>query len=381
MPREDRITFDEESHVYTVDGVRVPRSVTGFLHSFSHEFDPREAIRSMQSGRNWEERRAEFTRDDGKDMTPDEIAARWASNGQVQRTRGTLLHYHAEQACNGRQIEEPHSPEFRQVLELLEAVKLRFEIYRTEFSMFNSALSLAGQADLLCRDGNGHFVVVDWKRCRQIRYDSRDPMLPPLEHLPDCNWSLYCLQLNMYAYFLESEYELAVSRMLLAVVHPLSARGALIEVPRLYEEIRGLVEHETAHCVYGQVVYASSRPPSLDDEQLSRLLLKRLRERRDEEVEHVRGRGEESSRLYARGGEGHRRSERRDRGRAAGERQGEAPDTGVVSGAEGSGAGGAAEDDLRAHDSREREAGVKHDPRGTGPTAERRVGELNVPRN
>ena len=246
MPREDRITFDEESHVYTVDGVRVPRSVTGFLHSFSHEFDPREAIRSMQSGRNWEERRAEFTRDDGKDMTPDEIAARWASNGQVQRTRGTLLHYHAEQACNGRQIEEPHSPEFRQVLELLEAVKLRFEIYRTEFSMFNSALSLAGQADLLCRDGNGHFVVVDWKRCRQIRYDSRDPMLPPLEHLPDCNWSLYCLQLNMYAYFLESEYELAVSRMLLAVVHPLSARGALIEVPRLDEEIRGLVEHENS---------------------------------------------------------------------------------------------------------------------------------------
>ena len=46
MPREDRIPFDEVERVYTVNGVRVPRSVTGFLHSFAHEFDALEAVQS-----------------------------------------------------------------------------------------------------------------------------------------------------------------------------------------------------------------------------------------------------------------------------------------------------------------------------------------------
>ena len=56
----------------------------------------------------------------------------------------------------------------------------------------------------------------------------------------------YCLQLNLYAFMLESEYGFVVSIMFLAVAHPLRARGAIIEVPRLDSEIRALVEHEIA---------------------------------------------------------------------------------------------------------------------------------------
>ena len=52
MPCERRIAFDEVEHVYAVDGVRVPRSVTGFLREFEQEFDAREAIALMQAGRN-----------------------------------------------------------------------------------------------------------------------------------------------------------------------------------------------------------------------------------------------------------------------------------------------------------------------------------------
>ncbi len=130
MPREDRIKFDEASYVYTVDGAPVPVSEAGFMHAFTHEFDPLEAIQSMQRGPRWPERRAELLRDDGEYMAPAEIAARWASNGEVQRTRGTLLRYHAEQACNGRSIEEPHSLEFQQLRVLLAAIKHRWEIYR-----------------------------------------------------------------------------------------------------------------------------------------------------------------------------------------------------------------------------------------------------------
>ena len=62
----------------------------------------------------------------------------------------------------------------------------------------------------------------------------------------DANYSLYSLQLNMYAYILETEYGFVVSRMLLGVFHPLSDEARCIEVPRLTEEIALLVEHEIA---------------------------------------------------------------------------------------------------------------------------------------
>ena len=64
--------------------------------------------------------------------------------------------------------------------------------------------------------------------------------------MDDTNYSLYSLQLNLYAYILESEYGFEVSRMLLGVFHPLNDAARCIEVPRLTEEIALLVEQEVA---------------------------------------------------------------------------------------------------------------------------------------
>ena len=157
---------DEVDHVYTVDGIRVPISATGFLHCFSEEFVASDAIAAMQAGRHWESRRDEFLRDDGDLMSPDEIACKWAKNGAVQRARGTRLHYHVEQLLDDRDVEEPHSTEFKQLIEIVDVIKSRWEVYRTEFSMFHCGLRLAGQAELLCRDADGRLVIIDWKRSR-----------------------------------------------------------------------------------------------------------------------------------------------------------------------------------------------------------------------
>jgi len=70
-------------------------------------------------------------------------------------------------------------------------------------------------------------------------------MRPPLEHLPDCNYFHYCLQLNLYKYILESEYGMTVSAMYLGVVHP-QTRPRVIEVPPLGAEVAMIVENEIA---------------------------------------------------------------------------------------------------------------------------------------
>ena len=191
MPREDLITFDEAEHVYTFRGVRVPRSVTGLLHEYSHEFNPRAALASMRA-----EKRLELA-ERGVGTSDEDILDFWRFNGEVQRARGQLLHYHAEQILNGRVIEEPHSPELRQARFLFNEFILArgFRPFRTEVCLHHEGLRVAGQADLLCLDTDDRIAVFDWKRSREIRMDNVfRSMREPLENVPDCNYYTYALQ-------------------------------------------------------------------------------------------------------------------------------------------------------------------------------------------
>ena len=95
------------------------------------------------------------------------------------------------------------------------------------------------------RDTEGNIVVVDWKRSKAIRFENdRGALKYPLQHLPDTNYWLYALQLNVYRYILESEYGMAVSSMLLAIVHPESEAPRLIACPRMQAEVEAMVEYE-----------------------------------------------------------------------------------------------------------------------------------------
>ena len=97
VAREDRMTFDEASHIYTFDGRRVPRSVTKVVHQFSDDFDPEAACVAMRASPNWEWRQFKFLKDDADSVMDDaEIIALWQKSGLVARSRGTLMHWHIE---------------------------------------------------------------------------------------------------------------------------------------------------------------------------------------------------------------------------------------------------------------------------------------------
>ena len=93
---------------------------------------------------------------------------------------------------NGATIEGPPSPEFYQWLQLYDNfITEKWEIFRTELSVFHLGLQVAGQIDCLCRDKDGSLIVLDWKRSKEIKYDASVQMRPPLSHLPDCNYFTY----------------------------------------------------------------------------------------------------------------------------------------------------------------------------------------------
>ena len=119
FPREHRIQFDEAAHTYTIDGrIVVPRSVTALVHKLSAGFDARMCIEQMRARYSWEWRQRDFLREDGSPMSTEDIVRMWETNALVRRSRGTLLHYHADQIRNGGTIEGSHSPEFAQFLQI-----------------------------------------------------------------------------------------------------------------------------------------------------------------------------------------------------------------------------------------------------------------------
>ena len=117
--------------------------------------------------------------------------------------------------------------------------------FRTEISLFHCGLCLAGQADALFVDADGAITILDWKRTKSIRFDNPFRSLKePLQHLPDSNGWLYCLQLNVYKWMIETELGFRVAAMYLGQVHPCLPRARLITVPCMREELELMVEDQ-----------------------------------------------------------------------------------------------------------------------------------------
>ena len=247
FPREDRVQFDEETHTYTIDGTMAPRSITGMLSLYENQFDPERALCAMQHGLFWESICEDFKRQ-GLGVTSQDFFNRWAMAGEVGRMRGHLLHFHCECLANSMLVQEPHSPEFQQSQNMFKLLLDRgMKPYRAEVNIFHVGLRCGGQPDLLLLDSRGRIVIVDWKRTKKLSMENdRATLKYPLDHLPDCSYYRYALQVNLYRYILTSEYSMTVGSMFLAVCHPDLPVPRLIEVPPLDAEVDRLVEHEIA---------------------------------------------------------------------------------------------------------------------------------------
>ena len=150
---------------------------------------------------------------------------------------------------NDMPVGEPHSPEFKRAQAIYaRLLDMGLRPFRAELSLYNDQLNCAGQLDFVMLDDHGGFVIIDWKRTKSLAYENRFGALRyPLSHLPDSNYWLYALQLNLYAFFLESAvYAARVTDLYVAIAHPESA-AALVRVPRLRDEIDALVQFEIEH--------------------------------------------------------------------------------------------------------------------------------------
>jgi cell pole-organizing protein PopZ len=206
------IVFNEASHTYAdarnQTGTADYTSVTTLIEKFFPFFDEEAYIEHFmaESGKS----REEVVR---KMLEPSE--------------RGTFMHQQIEYFLKGKPHEEDFK-EFQLFLKFHEEQILRrgLEFYDAEKIVTLPQYGIAGTVDALFRKPDGNFVMVDWKRSKNLIIDGYPKKygtgrgLSILSHLDNSSYYHYELQQSFYKYILETEYGMKVSSMILCVLHP-----------------------------------------------------------------------------------------------------------------------------------------------------------------
>ena len=240
--------FDEPAHKYTDSNGNEYISVTTMIGNYVPKFD----------AKYWAHKKA---REQG--VSEKEILRQWDKIKNEACDRGTLTHNGIEDAIkevskfkeaiqylqqlNGRCVTVADIPSLipspLDIDKFKEATENKYpEIYRvfefyiergytiySEIAVFDPELLISGTIDILCYRPSD-FVILDWKTNRDgLQFESgyfkkdktripnqltnewvrkNDKMLPPLNHLPECNGSHYTMQLSNYALLTERILEI-----------------------------------------------------------------------------------------------------------------------------------------------------------------------------
>lgn len=170
---------------------------TKFLHLFEPEFDKYGISKRVALK-------------EGK--TQQQILNEWAETSKIACEYGTATHLIMEKYIKFNEIDpinqilyDTFHDAVGKLYELAEAIHSEELVWIDEFE-------IAGQADLIIDHPNNEFSIGDFKTNKKIEFYSAfgNRMLPPVDHLSQCQHNLYALQLSLYAYM----YSLRTGRKL-----------------------------------------------------------------------------------------------------------------------------------------------------------------------
>lgn len=201
------VIFKAENHKYEsldlTEGIEWT-SVTTFVGQFKQKFDP--IAQSIKSSKN--------KRSKWYGMSPEEIQIRWANEADRAVTAGTWYHDQRESdflSLDTIQREGVNIPIIKPMwdgkIKIAPVQKLTEGIYPEHFVYLKSA-GICGQSDRVevIKDT---VHIIDYKTNKEIKQTSfvnwegkSQKMIGPCEHLDDCNFNHYALQLSTYMYII-----------------------------------------------------------------------------------------------------------------------------------------------------------------------------------
>jgi ATP-dependent exoDNAse (exonuclease V) beta subunit len=261
--RDSNIKFYEDGHKYTIlsDPESKYTSVTTWVHSHFPKFDSDLIIKNMMKGKGWKEGHKYWG------MSVEEIKAQWNSNKDNVAGAGTNLHYDIECFMNDKRFlfrythkelyeiynsdnnEEKKNSKPKEWKYFINFVKdtPNLKPYRTEWTVYDEDLKLAGSIDMVYENEDGTISIYDWKRCKEItriNNFNKYALKECINYMPDSNFWHYCVQLNTYKEIIERKYNKIVKELYLVRLHPDADENnyELIKLPIITKEMNSLFD-------------------------------------------------------------------------------------------------------------------------------------------
>jgi hypothetical protein len=142
-------------------------------------------------------------------MSQTQILDYWQMLNDEANTYGTYVHDTIERYLKANKWWFPEDSLAQKVIAGYENLKVDEGIcIYPERIMFAEEYKLAGMSDLIIDIDPVFFDVGDWKTNRVFNFWNpygHETLLKPFDHLQNCQWSIYTIQLSTYAFMYELE--------------------------------------------------------------------------------------------------------------------------------------------------------------------------------
>jgi len=142
-------------------------------------------------------------------MTQIQILDYWQMLNDEANIYGTKVHDIVERYLKANKWWFPEDELSKKVIEGYNNLKVDEGIaMQPERIMFSEEFQLAGMSDLIVDIDSTFFDVGDWKTNRVFNFFNPygyETLHKPFDHLQNCQWSIYTIQLSVYAYMYEME--------------------------------------------------------------------------------------------------------------------------------------------------------------------------------
>jgi len=233
--KNKKVSFDSGTHSYFLKNKKLT-SVTTLINKFKNEFDSDFWSKKIAKKEN---------------TTQQIILKKWKDKAFKSTEIGTAIHkifedYTNQNYCvtNGKLEFEYNklNSEFMEDFNLKKEISLKFinDFFITkrlipvesEFIVYNDFL--AGQLDMICKDKDGNFYILDFKTNEKIdTFSYGKTMKGIFSHLDDASYFHYCLQLSIYKRMLK-QYDIKK----IFLVHITTENYFFIECENILDKVK-----------------------------------------------------------------------------------------------------------------------------------------------